>query len=197
MTEAGWPLRHATSRGAEGGRSGRQQNLVRSGILANFRRWTWLVRFDELETVRSFLNQELHVVEKKPRWSPWNEDHRGAISTTWSSWLRNDLTVWIIDQNLPSRYNCHWEDFRSKFQILVRYFLIFCRIPAVEIHLLVLARMSFQRLPRKRVLVRRRTSFSAKKKGPRINPKSRNSESLYRMGHNGSLSSLRSARVVK
>ena len=48
-----------------------------------------------------------------------------------------------------------------------------------------------------RILVRRRTSFSAKKKGPRINPKSRNSESLYRMGHNGSLSSLRSARVVK
>ena len=26
-----------------------------------------LVRFDELETVRSFLNQELHVVEMAPR----------------------------------------------------------------------------------------------------------------------------------
>ena len=50
---------------------------------------------------------------------------------------------------------------------------------------------------KRRVLARRRTSFSAKKKGPRINPKSRNSESLYRMGHNGSLYVLRSARVVK
>jgi hypothetical protein len=58
----------------------------------------------------------------------------------------------------------------------------------------VLQRVVFRRSG---FLGRRRTSFSAKKKGPRINPKSRYSESLYRMGHNGSLYVLRSARVVK